>query len=144
MLTRLTRLPRVPAGVSVYSKPFNWAASGMVEPGTRTVGGVPVEEFEAGLVTLGGVAFPPFELPRAANRSPKNMANSVKVGDTVLVPVKVTAVHPQGYPSGLDAFGRPKDPTEKPSPDTLDCDLAEAVGGKIQLFVPASIVSVTK
>jgi hypothetical protein len=69
------------------------------------------------------------------------MANKVAVGETVLVPVKVTAVHPQGYPSGVDKHGRPADPTETELPDTLDCELPEAVGGKVQLFVPANIVS---
>lgn len=41
------------------------------------------------------------------------------VGDTVLVPCKVVAVHPQGFPSGLDEFGRAKNPTETETPATV-------------------------
>jgi hypothetical protein len=41
----------------------------------------------------------------------------------------------------VDKHGRPADPTETELPDTLDCELPEAVGGKVQLFVPANIVS---
>lgn len=41
------------------------------------------------------------------------------VGDVVLVPMTVVAVHEQGLPSGIDEFGRPKNPNEKAIPDVV-------------------------
>lgn len=41
------------------------------------------------------------------------------VGDVVMVPMTVVEVHEQGLPSGLDEFGRPKNPNEKASPDRV-------------------------
>lgn len=51
------------------------------------------------------------------------------VGDVVMVPMTVVAVHEQGLPSGLDEFGRPKNPNEKPNPDTVIVAVPEGLAG---------------
>ena len=52
------------------------------------------------------------------------------VGDVVLVPCKVVAVHPQGFPSGLDKFDRPINPTEAENPDVVLAEIS-AVGVEV-------------
>lgn len=69
------------------------------------------------------------------------MASKFKVGDLVTIQVRVTAVHPQGFPSGLTKEGKPAVASELESPDTLDCIVDDVTGGKTQLFVSADKVA---
>ncbi len=82
-------------------------------------------------------------------------SKKISVGDTVMVPVKVLAIHHQGFPHGVHPDGTPRLPTKDPKeppltkaefehahteqPDTLDCTL-DAVGGTMKVFVSAGVV----
>ncbi len=77
---------------------------------------------------------------------------TIAVGDTVLIPVKVLAVHHQGFPLGMHANGSPNVPTHAgvtqaeidaakvERPDTIEFDLA-CEGGTMKLFLGADKLS---
>lgn len=50
------------------------------------------------------------------------------VGDTFTITATVVEVHPQGYPGGLDKFGRPNDPTQEETADIVIAQLPPEFG----------------